>query len=117
MSGVPEKARESNYTRIWAVVKTIPRGKVSTYGEVAAAAGLRKQPRLAGYAMHNLPRGSKVPWHRVINAQGRISFPPRSARYREQRRLLEAEGLVFIGGRVNLARFGWKRGGDSPLLD
>lgn len=108
--------RESNYDRIWATARKIPRGKVSTYGEVAAAAGLRKQPRLAGYAMYNLPDGSTVPWHRVINAQGRISFPPRSARAREQRRRLEAESVVFISGRVDLVRYGWKRGNESPLL-
>jgi methylated-DNA-protein-cysteine methyltransferase-like protein len=99
------------------VARTIPRGKVTTYGALAAAAGLRKQPRLAGYAMYNLPDGSTVPWHRVINAQGKISFPPRSARAREQRRRLEAEGVVFIGGRVSLTRFGWNRRSDSPLLD
>ena len=110
--------RASHYDRIWAVARTIPRGKVTTYGELAAAAGLRKQPRLAGYAMYNLPDGSTVPWHRVINAQGKISFPPRSARAREQKRRLEAEGVVFIGGRVNLQRFGWRRGAsESPLLD
>jgi methylated-DNA-protein-cysteine methyltransferase-like protein len=109
-------ARDS-YRKIRDVVRRIPRGKVASYGQVAAAAGFRKQPRLAGYALHNLPRGSSVPWHRVINAQGRISFPPRSGPWREQRRRLEAEGVVFIAGRVNLARFGWQRGGDSPLLD
>jgi len=113
------RARQAHqgYARIWAAVRRIPKGKVATYGQVAAAAGLAKQPRLAGYALHNLPRGSSVPWHRVINAQGRVSFPPRSAPYREQRRRLEAEGVVFLGGRVNLARYGWARGGESPLLD
>jgi len=112
------ETRQSNYARIWAVAKKIPHGKVTTYGELAAAAGLRKQPRLAGYAMYNLPDGSPVPWHRVINAAGKISFPPRSARAREQRRRLEAEGVVFIGGRVSLSRYGWRRGSsESPLLE
>lgn len=112
------ESRESNYVRIWAAAKTIPRGKVTTYGELATAAGLPRQPRLAGYAMYNLPAKSGVPWHRVINAQGRISFPPRSARAREQKRRLEAEGIVFMAGRVNLAQFGWQRApSDSPLLD
>jgi methylated-DNA-protein-cysteine methyltransferase-like protein len=112
----PAKA-EKTYARIWAAVRRIPKGRVATYGQIAAAAGFPKQPRMAGYALHSLPRGSSVPWHRVINAQGRASFPPRSAPYREQRRRLEAEGVVFIGGRVNLARFGWQRSRESPLLD
>ena len=108
---------DATYARIWAAVRRIPKGKVATYGQVAAAAGFAKQPRMAGYALHHLPRGSGVPWHRVINAQGRISFPPRSAPWREQRRRLEAEGVAFLGGRVDLARYGWQRTRDAPLLD
>jgi methylated-DNA-protein-cysteine methyltransferase-like protein len=108
---------QRSYQKIWAVVRRIPRGRVATYGAVAAAAGLRQHARLAGYALHNLPRGSQVPWHRVINAQGRISFPPRSEPYREQRRRLEAEGVVFVAGRVDLVRYGWRRAGEGPLLD
>lgn len=110
------KANEA-YARIWAAVRRIPRGRVATYGQVAAVAGLAKQPRLAGYALHKLPQSSSVPWHRVINAQGRLSFPPRSAPWREQRRRLEAEGVVFLAGRVELARYGWQRGREAPLLD
>jgi len=109
--------REKTWARLWAAVRRVPRGKVATYGQIAAAAGLPRQARLAGYALHGLPRGSRVPWHRVINAQGRISFPPRSAPWREQRRRLEAEGVAFLGGRVDLARYGWQRSSEAPLLD
>ena len=105
------------YERIWAAVRGIPRGRVATYGQVATAAGYPRRPRLAGYALHNTPRHLRLPWHRVINAQGRISFPPRSEPAREQRRRLEREGIVFIGGRVDLRRYGWKARSDSPLLD
>jgi methylated-DNA-protein-cysteine methyltransferase-like protein len=105
------------YRRIWEVVRRIPRARVATYGQVAAEAGYPKRPRLAGYALYNTPGGAKLPWHRVINAQGRISFPPRSAPAREQRKRLEREGVVFIGGRVDLKRFGWKARSESPLLD
>ena len=108
---------DSAYEKIWAVVRTIPRGKVATYGQVAAAAGLRKHARMAGYALWNLPAGTKIPWHRVINAQGKISFPARSAPWREQRKRLQAEGVVFIAGRVDLARFSWRARADAPLLD
>lgn len=105
------------YTAVWAAVKKIPRGKVATYGQIATLAGYAKQPRLAGYAMANCPPDAKIAWHRVINAQGKISFPPRSTAYRKQRALLENEGVVFIGGRVDLTRYRWKPFSDSPLLD
>jgi methylated-DNA-protein-cysteine methyltransferase-like protein len=103
---VKKKDPSDRYARIWQAVRQIPRGRVATYGQVAEAAGLPKQARQAGYALHALPKGSDVPWHRVINAQGKISFPPRTRHYKEQRRRLEAEGVVFIGGRVDLNRYG-----------
>lgn len=106
------RAREgsASYDRIYSVVRRIPRGRVATYGQVAIVAGLPRQPRLVGYAMHALPNGTDVPWHRVINAQGRVS--PRSgdgAGSLRQRALLEAEGVRFdAAGRVSLTRHGWK---------
>jgi methylated-DNA-protein-cysteine methyltransferase related protein len=112
---MPATPRESSYRRIWAIVKRIPRGKVATYGQVAALAGLPKQARLAGYALHNTPPRTTLPWHRVLNAQGRISLPQPQAR--EQRRRLEAEGVVFLGGRVDLARHRWQAGNAAPVLD
>jgi len=68
------------------------------------------QPRLVGYALHALPPGSKLPWHRVINAQGRLSLElARSGAGITQRLLLEREGVrVDAAGRVSLARFGWR---------
>jgi methylated-DNA-protein-cysteine methyltransferase related protein len=95
-----------SYRRIWQAVREIPRGRVATYGQIADAAGLPKQARQAGYALHALPKDTDVPWHRVINAQGKISFPPGTRAYKEQRKRLEAEGIVFINGRVDLARHG-----------
>lgn len=94
--------------RIYAVVAKIPRGQVSTYGWVAERAGLPRRARLVGQALSQLPSGRRLPWHRVINAQGRISFPARSAQAAEQRRRLEAEGVHFLRGRVNLERCGWR---------
>lgn len=103
-------AVSDSYQRIYTVVRRIPRGRVATYGQVAALAGLPRQPRLVGYAMHSLPNGTALPWHRVINAQGRVS--PRSGDgggSLTQRVLLEAEGVRFdAAGRVSLARQGWK---------
>ena len=103
--------------KVWATAKSIPRGRVTTYGQLATAAGFPRAARLAGFALKNTPPKMKLPWHRVLNAQGKISFPPRSAHWREQRRRLEAEGLAFIAGRVDLDRYGWQRSRESPLLD
>jgi len=105
------------YEKVWAAIARIPRGKVATYGQVAALAGFPKQPRLAGYALANCPRDTKIPWQRVINAQGKISFPPRSAAYRRQKSLLAKEGVALMNGRVDLARYRWQPFSDSPLLD
>lgn len=104
----PERA--SRYEAIYRVVRRIPAGRVATYGQVAELAGLGGQPRMAGYALHALPDHTTVPWHRVINAQGRLS--PRAdgeGSVLRQRFLLEEEGVEFdLGGRVSLQRFGWK---------
>ncbi len=95
------------YALIWAVVCRIPKGKVSTYGRIADICGLIGQSRLVGYAMHALPRDTKVPWYRVINAQGRISFPEHSEAYRVQKRFLESEGIFLKRGKIDIARYGW----------
>jgi methylated-DNA-protein-cysteine methyltransferase-like protein len=100
----------ATYQRIYAVVAQIPRGRVATYGQVARLAGMPRQARLVGYALHKLPAGNRAPWHRVINAQGRIS--PRSfglGREDEQRVMLEQEGVPFSReGRASLAEHQWE---------
>ncbi len=101
-----KKKTDDSYARIWQAVREIPRGRVATYGQIAEAAGLPRQARRAGYALHALPKKTDVPWHRVINAQGKISFPPRSRPHQEQRKRLEAEGIVFLRGRIDLDRYG-----------
>ncbi len=98
------------YGRIYAVVLRIPRGRVATYGQVAELAGVEGHARQVGYALHSLPSGSSVPWHRVINARGEISARSGSDSHELQRLLLEAEGIRFDDrGRVDLARFRWTR--------
>ena len=95
------------WTRVYAVVRRIPRGRVSTYGEVAAAAGFARAARVAGWALHALPPGSDVPWHRVVAAGGRLSLAGLDVDAALTQRLrLEREGVRFdAGGRVDLARF------------
>jgi len=97
------------HDRIFEVIRRIPRGRVATYGQIAELAGIPGQPRRIGYALSALPANSGIPWHRVINAQGRISFPPRSGHERLQRRLLKQEGIIFDGtARINLSLFRWQ---------
>lgn len=96
------------------MVRRIPRGRVATYGQVAAHAGFPSQPRLAGYAMHALPAGSDVPWHRVLAAGGRIALPEHDGHGALQRALLETEGVPFRGKRVELERCAWTPRGPLP---
>ena len=100
------------HARILAVVRRIPRGRVATYGQVAALAGFAHAPRLTGYALHALPEGTPLPWHRVVGAGGRLSLARLSPAGAETQRLrLEAEGVGFDArGRVRLDAHAWKSG-------
>lgn len=103
-AGAPESVR----ARIYEVVSRIPKGKVATYGQVATLAGMRGHARQVGYALHDLPEGSNVPWHRVINARGEISPRGDPGSDESQRRRLEAEGVDFDSARIDLSRFRWR---------
>ena len=104
------------FVAIWKVVARIPRGRVATYGQVARMAGMPGAARTAGWALHALPAGQRVggrpvPWHRVINAAGRVS--PRAGdafdEGERQRRKLRGEGVrLSPSGRINLGLYGWK---------
>ena len=102
-----EPVDPTTHQRIWDVISLIPRGKVANYGQIARIAGLGKRARLVGYALHSAPDELELPWHRVINAQGKISFPRDSDSYRRQRGLLEAEGIVFTADRVDFKIWRW----------
>lgn len=94
--------------RIYSTIEAIPRGRVATYGWIAERAGFPRGARLVGFALRHSPTARKLPWHRVINAQGRISFPRGSEPYAQQRKRLEGEGITLIRGRINLERYGWR---------
>lgn len=98
----------SLHQRIYDAVRRIPIGRVATYGQVASSAGLPGQARLVGYALHNLPDDSDVPWHRVVNARGGISLNREYGAGGLQRSLLETEGIDFNSrGEIDLVTFGW----------
>ena len=102
-----QATEDERQRRVWDVVGRIPKGRVLAYGEVARLAGLPGHARYVGYVMRRLPKGSKLPWHRVVNAQGRLSFPPGSDSYKRQKSRLEAEGVIFSNERLSLKRYGW----------
>ena len=100
---------------VWKVVSEIPPGHVLTYGEVARLSGMPRAARRVSQAMRRAPQGIILPWHRVINAQGKISFPEDSSGWQQQKDMLEAEGVVFLKGKINLDVYGY-RGAVDRLL-
>jgi methylated-DNA-protein-cysteine methyltransferase-like protein len=97
----PARGRENPALEaIWQVIATIPRGRVSTYGDVARAAGFPGHARQSAYALRVAPRELHLPWQRVLGAGGRIVFPAGSADFREQARRLRSEGVPVVNGRV-----------------
>ena len=103
--------------RIAEFIKSIPRGRVSSYGRIAALAGDARQARQVAWILHSSSEKQGLPWHRVIGSRGRISLPP-SKGGREQRLRLEAEGVrVCSGGTVDLRKYGWEPASSkSPAL-
>ncbi|GAA6619375.1 MGMT family protein [Scytonema sp. NUACC26] len=101
------------YENIYAIVRQIPRGRVATYGQVADLAHLYGKARLVGYALYRIDMSSSnVPWHRVVNAKGEISYSPlRNGNDCRQKLLLEEEGIKFTSdGKINLREYLWETG-------
>ncbi len=112
---------KSGHERIYRVVRRIPPGRVATYGQIARLAGLPRQARRVGYALSALRGDEAVPWHRVVNAQGRVSPRSDGDSDHRQRRLLETEGVEFDErGSLSLETYQWRGdpGSDpwSPLI-
>jgi methylated-DNA-protein-cysteine methyltransferase-like protein len=100
---------KSNFERIYAVIKRIPKGKVATYGQIAKLAGLPRHARQVGFALAALPEGASVPWQRVVNAAGQVSRREHPNSVARQRSLLERENVCFDErGRIALEISGWK---------
>jgi methylated-DNA-protein-cysteine methyltransferase related protein len=99
------------FQTIYAIVGRIPRGRVATYGQVARLAGLPGHARLVGFAMASLPDGTRVPWHRVVNAEGKCSLRRDGVGHFVQRERLKRERVRFQNGRIRLERFLWRPAG------
>jgi len=110
-----DRAIDDAYARIWAAVAAIPRGRVASYGAIAARAGLPGRARLVGRALGEVPDGMELPWHRVLRSSGQIAFPAGSRSFREQSKRLKAEGVEVRNGRVTLASFGLDANLDRAL--
>ena len=96
--------------KIYDVVCQIPVGNVATYGQVATLAGNPRWARVVGYALHNNPAPGIIPCHRVVNREGRVADAFVFGGGQAQRKMLEAEGIVFgVDGHIDLDKYGWKR--------
>ena len=98
----------SLFERVYEYVKTVPRGKVVTYGQVAAAIGAPRCARQVGWALHVNPEPGVIPCHRVVNREGRLAPAFAFGGEAVQASLLEAEGVQVEGGYVDLNKYRWE---------
>ena len=96
----------SLYEHFYDLIRQIPKGKISTYGDIAKMADCRSA-RAVGFALNQLPENTDVPWQRVINSQGKVSPRTNSEGHLVQKILLEEEGIEFNGDKVNLNICRW----------
>lgn len=105
----------AHYQRIYAAIAAIPSGRVASYGQIAARAGLPGRARLVGAALRDTPDGLVLPWHRVLHADGTIALPRGSRGFREQSLRLRTEGVAVRNGRVPMHAFGLDHDIDRAL--
>jgi len=99
---------KQDYQRIWNTIAAIPSGRVASYGQIGELAGYARGARLVARALRYAPIEMNLPWHRVLNAQGKIAIPANSPSHKEQARRLASEDVLFISGRVDMSRFRWQ---------
>jgi len=101
------------YKRIWEQAALIPEGTVASYGQIAKLAGLpRRGARMVGRAVGAAPKELQLPWHRIVNAQGKIAIPESSPGYERQQAMLRDEGIDVQNGKLDMDRYRW-----DPTLD
>ncbi len=93
---------------LWQLVAAIPPGQVASYGQLARLAGYPGHARYVGTTLNRLPKGTTLPWFRVLRSSGELAFPPHSAAWKRQKTLLEAEGVKFKGLKVPLKQYQWQ---------
>lgn len=104
----PTTTAEGRRAALYLVLAEIPPGKVVSYGELAKLAGLGRAARWVGKTLSQLPQGTRLPWHRVLAAGGRLSLAVGTPAGNEQRARLRAEGLTIRNDRVDMRRHGWR---------
>jgi methylated-DNA-protein-cysteine methyltransferase-like protein len=103
-----ESAAQIRRTALYLTLAQVPEGKVVSYGQLAELAGLGRAARWVGRTLSQLPGDTKLPWHRVLGAGGRISLPAGSPSGDEQRARLRMEGISVLNNRVDIQRHGWR---------
>ena len=104
----PQSPAEMRRTALYLTLSQVPEGCVVSYGELAHLAGLGRAARWVGRTLSQLPQDTRLPWHRVLAAGGRISLPVGSASGDEQRARLRSEGVTILNNRVDIQRHGWR---------
>lgn len=107
--------RIARIQRIRDTIRDIPRGSVASYGQIAEIAGIPRGARQVGSALRSLPDDHDVPWHRVIQASGRIAFARDSQQFEEQKQRLLLEDVAVIRGRVDMQKYRWQPDLDELL--
>lgn len=105
-----------NVERIWYIVNLIPKGKVMPYGHVADLAGLPGRARFVSYALRQATAEQLLPWHRVINSQGKLSFARHSDAFIKQTELLRLDGVMVESGKISLNQYQWRPRLDELLM-
>lgn len=101
--------------RIRETIRDIPKGCVASYGQIAEIAGIARGARQVGYTLRNLPKVSKVPWHRVVQFSGRIAFDENSPQFEKQAVRLRKEGVTVMSGRIDMHKYRWQPDLDELL--
>lgn len=100
---------KNTFEIIYDIIRQIPEGKAASYGQVAELAGNRRLARVVGYALHAVPEGSDIPWHRVVKKDGEVFGGAKSPGGRLQTKLLKGEGVGFKNGHVDMEKYQWEK--------
>jgi methylated-DNA-protein-cysteine methyltransferase-like protein len=104
-----KRLNDTFYEKVKAIIRSVPKGKVATYGQIAAYAGNPRGARQVAWVLHSSSRKYDLPWHRIVGSRGKISLKPMQG-YELQKSLLIAEGVAFDGNDyIDLEKYQWRR--------